>query len=182
LQASCDASFARAWQSISPPISACQAAGQVAGSDIGERTLGLKGDSGHFSDFHYDRSTTPEPATPPSSPMKLRLLERLNIDDRVCVEAFRTDNKEIASRVRSRTVPRATPATSGNWSAGRVKRSLAKTLDVATYRITVRVSASSDVSVAFWILPTAANDPSDTSRGCESLALGDAIYVWGIRT
>jgi hypothetical protein len=63
-----------------------------------------------------------------------------------------------------------------------------KALDQANHRITVRVSASSDVSVdaagsvAFWILPTAADDPADTVQGgWESLAPGDAIYVRGER-
>jgi hypothetical protein len=61
-----------------------------------------------------------------------------------------------------------------------------KALDPANHRITVRVSPSTDVSVdaagsvAIWILPTAANDPSHAvSGGWESLAIGDAIYVRG---
>src|ERR1017187_31924 len=63
-----------------------------------------------------------------------------------------------------------------------------KALDQANHRITVRVSASSDVtvdaagSVAFWILPTAADDPADTIHGgWESPAPGAAIYVRGER-
>ena len=87
-------------------------------------------------------------------------------------------------------MPRLTPETSGNWSAGRAKAlfGTVKALDPANHRITVRVSASSDVSVdaagsvAFWILPTAADDPADAVRGgWESLATGDAIYVRGER-
>ena len=50
--------FAQAWQSTNPPVAACQAAGQVAGWDIVAYTLSLKSDSGYYSDFHYDRSTT----------------------------------------------------------------------------------------------------------------------------
>jgi hypothetical protein len=50
--------FAQAWQSTTPPVAACQAAGQIAGWDIVEHTLSLKSDSGDYSDFHYDRSTT----------------------------------------------------------------------------------------------------------------------------
>ena len=50
--------FAQAWQSTTPPVAACQAAGQIAGWDIVGHTLSLKSDSGEYSDFHYDRSTT----------------------------------------------------------------------------------------------------------------------------
>ena len=38
--------------------------------------------------------------SPTFQPDELRLLEGLNIGDRLCVEAFRADKKEIASHVR----------------------------------------------------------------------------------
>ena len=182
--------FAQAWQSTNPPVAACQAAGQVAGWDIVAYTLSLKSDSGYYSDFHYDRSTTFRTADATFQPDELGLLEGLSIDDRVCVEAFRADNKQIASRVR---------VTYRSEIDARDKRELVrwqsealfgtvKALDPANHRITVRVSASTDVSVdaagsaAFWILPTSANGPSDSvSGGWESLALGDTIYVRGER-
>jgi len=182
--------FAQAWQSTTPPVAACQAAGQVAGWDIEEQTVSLKSDSGNYSDFHYDRSTTFRTADATFQLDELGLLERLNIDDRVCVEAFRADNKQIASRVRI------------TYRAGidaRDKRELVrwqseslfgvvKALDPANHRITVRVSASTDVSVdgagsvGFWILPATANNPSDVVSGSwDSVVLGEAIYVRGKR-
>ena len=79
--------FAQAWQTTTPPVAACQAAGQISGWDLLEHTLTLKSDSGHYSDFRYDDSTTftNGEATVPS--------EGLNIDDRLCVEAFRADKQ-----------------------------------------------------------------------------------------
>ena len=182
--------FALAWQSSTPPIPPCRAAGQVAGWDIEEQTLSLKNDSGDYSDFHYDRSTTFETADATFQPEEMGLLERLNIDDRVCVEAFRADNQQIASRVRvtyRAEIDARDKRELVRWQSEALFGAV-KALDPANHRITVRVSASTDVSVdaagsvAFWILPTAANDPSETvSGGWESLALGDAIYVRGER-
>lgn len=183
--------FALAWQSTTPPIPACQAAGQVAGWDIEDQTLSLKSDSGYYSDFHYDRSTTFSTADATFEPDELGLLERLNIDDRVCIEAFRADNKQIASRVRvtyRAEIDARDKRELVRWQSEALFGAV-KALDPANHRITVRVSASTDVSVdaagpaAFWILPTAANDPSDTvSGGWESLALGDGERVTGMPT
>jgi hypothetical protein len=182
--------LAQAWQSTTPPVAACQAVGQVAGWDIVAHTLSLKSDSGDYSDFHYDRSTTFTTADATFHPDELGLLEGLNIDDRLCVEAFRANSNQTADRVR---------VTLRDDIDARDRRELirwqsealfgtVKALDQANHRITVRVSASSDASidaagsVAFWILPVAAVEPSDTVRGgWESLALGDAVYVRGER-
>jgi len=182
--------FAQAWQTTTPPVAACQVAGQVAGWDILEHTLSLRSDSGHYSDFRYDGSTVFTNGDAILRPDQLGILETLNIDDRLCVEAFRADSNETADRVR---------VTLRDDIDARDKRELihwqseglfgtVKALDQANHRITVRVSASSDVSVdaagsvAFWILPAAADEPSDTVRGgWESLAPGDAIYVRGER-
>jgi hypothetical protein len=183
--------FAQAWQTTTPPVAPCQAAGQVAGWDILEHTLSLRSDSGHHSDFRYDGSTVFKNGGAILRPDQLGILEALNIDDRLCVEAFRADSNETADRVRV--------TLRGDIDA-RDKRELirwqseglfgtVKALDQANHRITVRASASSDVSVdaaagsvTFWILPAAADDPSDTVRGgWQSLAPGDAIYVRGER-
>jgi len=75
--------LAHAWQTAAPPAPKCQAAGQIFGWDLRENTISLKSDSGHYSEFHYDGSTTftnGEAAVPPQA---------LNLDDRLCVEAFR---------------------------------------------------------------------------------------------
>ena len=182
--------FAQAWQSTTPPVGACQAAGQIAGWGIVGHTLSLKSDSGDYSDFYYDRSTTFTTANATFQPDELGLLEGLNIDDRLCVEAFRADKKEIVSRVR--VTYRAEIDARGKrelvrWQSESLFGTV-KALDPANHRITVRASASSDVSVdaagsvTFWILPAAADEPSDTVRGgWESLAPGDAIYVRGER-
>jgi len=182
--------FAQAWQTTAPSVGGCQAAGQIAGWDLLDHTLTLKSDSSHYFDFRYDASTTFTTAGGTFRPDELGIPEGLSIDDRLCVEAFRADNKEIASRVR---------VTYRGEIDARDKRELirwqseglfgaVKALDQANHRITVRVSASSDVSVdaagsvTFWILPTAADDPADTVRGgWESLNPGDAIYVRGER-
>jgi hypothetical protein len=182
--------FAQAWQTTTPSAAACQAAGQVAGWDIVDHMLTLKSDSGHYSEFHYDGSTTFTTADATFRPDALGILEGLNIDDRLCVEAFRADNKEIASRVRM-TLRGEIDARDRRelirWQSEALFGTV-KALDQANHRITVHVSASSDVSVdaagsvAFWILPTAADDPADTVHGgWESLAPGDAIYVRGER-
>src|ERR1035438_9753508 len=182
--------LAQAWQSTTPPVAACQAAGRVAGWDIVAHTLSLKSDSGDHSDFHYDRSTTFTTAGSAFQPDELGLLEGLNIDDRLCVEAFRADKKEIASRVRVTYRAEIDARDKGElvrWQSESLFGTV-KALDPANHRITVRVSASSDVSidaagsVTFWILPAAADEPSDTVRGdWESLAPGDAVYVRGER-
>ena len=183
--------FAQAWQTTtSSSVAACQAAGQIAGWDVFEHTLTLKSDSSHYSDFRYDDSTAFTTAGATFRPDELGLLEGLNIDDRLCVEAFRADNKEIASRVRV-TLRGEIDARDRRelirWQSQALFGTV-KALDQANHRITVRVSASSDVSidaagsVAFWILPAAADDPADTVHGgWESLAPGDAIYVRGER-
>jgi len=182
--------FAQAWQTTTPPVAPCQAAGQVAGWDILEHTLSLKSDSGRYSDFRYDGSTVFTNGDAILRPDQMGIIGALNIDDRLCVEAFRADSNETADRIRV--------TLRGDIDA-RDKRELirwqseglfgtVKALDQANHRITVRVSASSDVtvdaagSVGFWILPAAAVEPSDTVRGgWESLATGDAIYVRGER-
>jgi hypothetical protein len=182
--------FAQAWQSTTPPVGACQAAGQIAGWDIVDHTLTLKSDSSHYSEFHYDGSTTFTTADATFRPAELGLLEGLNIDDRLCVEAFRANSNETASRVRvtyRAEIDARDKRELVRWQSESLFGAV-KALDQANHRITVRVSASSDVtvdaagSVAFWILPTAADDPADTIHGgWESIVPGDAIYVRGER-
>src|SRR5712691_5317060 len=87
--------FAQAWQTTTPSVAACQAAGQVARWDLMQHTLTLKSDSSHYSDFHYDSSTTFITAGGTFRPDELGIPEGLNIDDRLCVEAFRAENMEI---------------------------------------------------------------------------------------
>jgi hypothetical protein len=171
-------------QSGLPAASACQTAGQISGWDVLENTFTLKSDSGDYSDFRYDGSTTFTNGEASFRP------EELNIDDRLCVEAFRADTRKIASRVR---------VTSRVEIEARDKRELirwqseslfgtVKALDASNHTITVSVSASSDASVdvagsvAFWMVPPSAEDPADTIRGSlDRLVIGDAIYVRGER-
>src|SRR5450755_1348809 len=139
--------FAQAWQSTTPPVAACQAAGQIAGWDIVGHTLTLKSDSGDYSDFHYDGSTTFTAANATFQPDELGLLEGLNIDDRLCVEAFRADNKGMASRVRVTfrgEIDDRDKRELVRWQSGALFGTV-KALDQASHRITVRVSTSSDV-------------------------------------
>jgi|GEM_PF-2947969 hypothetical protein len=182
--------LAQAWQTATPPVAACQAAGQITGWDLLEHTFTLKSDSSRYSEFHYDGSTTFTAAGATFRPDELGIPEGLNIDDRLCVEAFRADNREIASRVQvtfRAEIDARDKRELVRWQSEALFGTV-KTLDSATHRITVTVPASSDVSVdaegsvAFWILPTAADDPADAVHGgWESLAPGDAIYVRGER-
>jgi hypothetical protein len=173
-----------------PLAPACRVAGQVAGWDLLAHTINLKSDSGNYSDFRYDGSTKFTTGDATLKPDELGMLEWLNIDDRLCVEAFQADAQQIASRVR---VTSRVEVDAGDrrellrWQAESLFGTV-KTLDPANHRITVSVPASPDVSVdaagsvAFWILPKAADDPVDTVRGSwESIAKGDAIYVRGER-
>jgi hypothetical protein len=180
--------LAQAWQTTTPPVSACRAAGQIAGWDVLEHTLTLKSDSSRYSELHYDGSTTFTTADATLRPDELGIPEGLNIDDRLCVEAFRADNNEIASRVR---------VTLRSEIDARDKRELVrwqseslfgtvKSLDAGNHKIIVSVSASPDISVdaaglvAIWILPAASDDPANVIGGSwETLAAGDAIYVRG---
>ena len=182
--------LAQAWQSAAPPAASCLAAGQVSGWDILDHTLSLKSDSGHYSNFRYDGSTVFTSGEAILRPDQLGIVEALNIDDRLCVESFRTDSQEMASRIRvtSRAeIDARDKRELIRWQAESLFGTI-KSLDRANHGITVSVSASSDVSVdaagsvTFWILPAAADEPSDTVRGgWESLAPGDAIYVRGER-
>src|ERR1700686_5640149 len=139
--------FAQAWQTATPPVATCQAAGQGAGWDILEHTISLKSDSGHYSDFRYDGSTVFTNGDAILRPNQLGMLEALNIDDRLCVEAFRAGSNQTADRVR---------VTLRGQIDARDRRELirwqseglfgtVKALDQANHRITVRASASSDV-------------------------------------
>jgi hypothetical protein len=182
--------FAQAWQTTTPSVAACQAAGQVAGWDLMQHTLTLKSDSNHYSDFRYDGSTTFTTAGGTFRSDELGILEGLNIDDRLCVEAFRTDNKETASHVRvtfRREIDARDRQELIRWQSESLFGTV-KALDQANHQITVGVSGVANVSVdaagsvAFWILPTAADDPAESVHGgWESLAPGDAVYVRGER-
>src|SRR5258708_7996553 len=70
--------FAQAWQTTTPSVAACQAAGQVAGWDLMQHTLTLKSDSNHYSDFRYDGSTTFTTAGGTFRPDELGMLAVLN--------------------------------------------------------------------------------------------------------
>jgi hypothetical protein len=182
--------LAQTSETTTPPAVPCRAAGQVAGWDVLAHTINLKSDSGNYFDFRYDGTTTFTSGDATLKPDELGLLEWLNIDDRLCVEAFGADGQKIASRVRvtSRAEIEARDRRELlRWQADSLFGTV-KTLDPANHRITVSVPASPDVSVnaagsvAFWVLPAAADDPADTVHGSwESLAAGEAIYVRGER-
>ena len=182
--------LAHAWQSPATSVPACQTAGQISGWDLLEDTLTVKSDSGHYSEFHYDGSTIFTDGDRIFHSDNLEIIEQLNIDDRLCVEVFRSDHPNIASRVRV-TLRAEIEARDKQelirWQSDNLF-GIVKSLDPGAHRITVTVSPSSEVSVdaagsvAFWKLPAAANNPSDVVRGgWESLATGDAIYVRGER-
>jgi hypothetical protein len=182
--------LAQAWQTAPATAPTCQAAGQVFGWDLMDRSLTLKSDSGQYSDFRYDDSTTFTNNGAILWPDALGILEALNIDDRLCVEAFRGDNRTMASRVRvtfRAEIDARDKRDLVRWQADSLFGTV-KSLDLPTHRIIVSVPTSSDVSVdatgsvALWIQPLAADDPADAVRGSlEKLSEGDAIYVRGDR-
>ena len=85
-----------AWHTATPPADVCQAVGQVSGWGIHERTFTLQSDSGHYSNYRYDDSTK---FTNGEVPIAQDVLD-LNIDDRLCVEAFSPGKQDVATRVR----------------------------------------------------------------------------------
>ncbi|MCU1233964.1 MAG: hypothetical protein JWP63_1931 [Candidatus Solibacter sp.] len=182
--------LAEAWQTTTPPVVACRAAGQLAGWDLLEHTITLKSDSGQYFEFHYNDSTTFATADATFRPDDIGILEGLNIDDRLCVEAFQADRQDTASRVRVTLrgeIDDRDKRELVRWQAESLFGTV-RAVDPINHRITVSVPNSSDVSVdaagsvAFWTLPAAADDPADAVRGnWESLAAGDAIYVRGER-
>jgi hypothetical protein len=153
---------------------------------MAEQTLSLKSDSGHYSDFRYDDSTTFINGDAVVTPEELNI----NVDDRLCVEAFRAGTQKIASRVRV-TLRSEIDARDRreliSWQGESVFGTV-RSWDASDHKITVSVSGSPDVSVdaagpvTFWILPTGSDDLADVIRGgWKTLVAGDAIYIRGER-
>jgi hypothetical protein len=176
-----------AWQTAAPPAAGCQAAGQVYGWDIHERTFTLQSDSGHYSDYRYDDSTK---FTNGEVPIKQDVLD-LNIDDRLCVEAFSPGKQDVASRVQvtfRSDIDAQDKRELVRWQSESVFGAV-KSWDARDRKMIVSVPSSGDVSVdaagplAFWILPTGADDAGDVIRGSwDTLVAGDPIYIRGERT
>jgi hypothetical protein len=174
--------FAQPGQTKAPLANRCQLAGQVFGWDVVGHQFTVKTDSGDYFEFRYDDSTifTRADATLPP--------EGLNIDDRVCVEAFRTNTWEIASRVRVTSRPEIEARDKRElvrWQNESVYGTV-KSWDPISRRITVSVAAAPDTSVeaaepaAFWMLPKTDNDLAGAIHGTwETLVVGDPIYVRG---
>jgi len=165
--------LAHAWQTAAPPAAGCQAAGQVFGWDLLEHTLSLKSDSGHYSDFRYNDSTIFINGEAILTPQELNI----NIDDRLCVEAFRTDKQEIASRVRvtlRSDIDAQDRRELVRWQSESLFGTV-KSWDARDHKISVSVSTLPDVSVdaagpiTFWSLPTG----SDESGRRHPRRLGD---------
>jgi hypothetical protein len=167
----------------------CRTAGQVFGWDVLGHTLTLKSDSGRYSDFRYDDRTTFTEGDASVRSDELGMIRSLNIDDRLCVEAFWVESPEVASRVRVTSRTEIDARDKGelvHWQGNSVFGTI-RSLDPAHHRITVS-GLSSEVSVdaagpvAFWIMPKAARAPAAALRGSwASLATGDNIYVHGDR-
>src|SRR5215467_5088449 len=133
--------LADAWQSTDA-LAPCQTAGQVSGWDPLGHTVTLKSDSGHYSDFHYDGSTTFTNGEAIFRPDDLGLLEGLNIDDRLCVETFRGEGPAVASRIRvtSRTETDARDKQDLiRWQAASLSGTVTS-LNPTNHRITVKAS------------------------------------------
>ncbi len=176
-----------AWQTATPPAAGCQAAGQVYGWDIHERTFTLQSDSGHYSDYRYDDSTK---FTNGEVPIKQDVLN-LNIDDRLCVEAFSPSKQDVATRVRvtfRSGIDAQDKRELVRWQSESVF-GVVKSWEARDRKIIVSVSGSGDVSVdaagplAFWIMPAGAEHAGDVIGGSwDTLVAGDPIYIRGERT
>lgn len=182
--------FASAWQTA-PPAPACKAAGQAFGWDPLAQTLTLKSDSGLYSDFRYDSATTFNEGTTSFRPDELGVLQSLNIDDRLCVQSFRSDAPDIASVIKVTARARIDAADEQEilrWQADSFS-GVIQAIDRAAHTMTVTVSPSSVVTVdtsgpvQYWNFPASAEDPADTVRSTgEALTPGQAVYVRGGRT
>lgn len=173
-----------AFQTDGPPAARCLAAGQISGGNTLEHTLSLKSDSGDYFDLHYDDSTV---FTDGKTALKL---EDLNLDDRICVEAFRDHSGALASRLlvtRRSEIDARDRQDLLEWERDSVFGTV-KSVDVDSHRIALRNADGSDVlidaggPVAFWTLPTDALDARDAVAGdWQKLTVGDEIYVRGAR-
>ena len=160
----------------------CLAVGQMAGWDILEHTLSLKGDSGDFFEMRYDDATA---FTDGKGALSARTL---NLDDRVCVQAFRGGPQSVASRVlvtRRSEIDDRDRQDLMAWERDGFFGAV-KSVDPSDHRITLRTPGGSDVLIdaggpmEFWILPPDALDPANAIAGDWSrLAVGDEIYVRG---
>jgi hypothetical protein len=168
-------------QTGAPAAAHCLAAGQMSGRDILKDTLSVKSDSGDYSDLHYDDSTvfTDGQATLSA--------EALNLDDRLCVEAFRKGNELVASRVlvtRRSQIDLRDRQDLLEWDRDSAF-GVVKSVDVDAHSIMLQTAGGSDVLVDVgaageWILPPHAVDPTDAIAGdWTKLAAGDEIYVRG---
>jgi hypothetical protein len=162
----------------------CFAVGQISGWDRFEHTITIKSDSGHYSDFIYDGVTVFNDGQRTVTP------EGLNVDDRICITAFRDRDNAIASRVlvtwRSQIEARDRQDLL-HWEQDSVFGTVAS-LDIDHRRIELRIPRGSDISIdiaeptAFRVLPAQADDLSDAVAGdWRQAAPGDELYVRGER-
>jgi hypothetical protein len=173
-----------AWQTDAPPAAPCLTVGQMSGSGTVEHSLSLKSDSGHYSNLRYDDSTVFSDGTATMS------AEDVNVDDRVCVQAFRDHIESVASRVlvvRRSQVDLRDRDDLLEWERESVFGTV-RSLDISNRRIALRTPGGSDVVIdaagptAFWILPAQALDPANVVPGdWKELTAGDELYVRGDR-
>src|SRR5205807_999248 len=144
----------------------------------------LQTDSGHYSDYRYDDSTK---FTNGEVPIAQDVLD-LNIDDRLCVEAFSPGKQDVATRVRvtfRSEIDAQDKRELVRWQSESVFGAV-KSWDARDRKIIVGVPSSGDVSVdaagplAFWIMPAGADDAGDVIPGSwDTLVAGDPVYIRG---
>ena len=171
-----------AWQPGASSTPPCLAAGQISGWDVLERSLSLKSDSGHYSDVSYDDSTVFTDGETTVSPVDL------NVDDRLCIQAFLDHSESVASRVlvtRRSEIDVRDRHDLLEWERDSVFGTV-KLVDINNRRIALQTPAGSQVvidaggPIAFWTLPAQAIDPADAVPGhWQELKAGDEIYVRG---
>jgi len=175
---------AYAWQTGAPAPTPCLAVGQMSGLDIAEGTITLKSDSGRYSDIHYDRSTIFSDGKAMLPPLDL------NVDDRVCVQAFADRPGGVTSHVlivRRSSIDARDKADLLAWERDSVFGTVTS-LDTGNRRLTLRTAGGSEVrvdaagQVALWTLPAGAIDAVDAVPGdWKQITSGDALYVRGDR-
>jgi hypothetical protein len=172
------------WQTGASPTASCLAVGQMSGWDIVEHTLSLKSDSGHYSDMRYDDATVFTDGNVPLASLDV------NVDDRICVQAFRDQPGGVASRVliiRRAQIDSRDKADLMEWERDSIFGTV-KALDADNGHIALRTPGGSELmidvasSTAFWILAAEAIDSVDVVPGnWKTLTVGDALYVRGDR-
>lgn len=162
----------------------CLVAGQMSTWDALDRVLTVKSDARDYFHLPYNDSAT-------FSDGKTTLEPRdLNLDDRLCVEAFSDQGQSVASRIlvtRRSEIDLRDRQDLLEWQRNGVFGTI-NSLDTTDARIVVRTPGGSEVMIdalgpiASWTLPAQTRNPADLiPTNWKKLTVGDEIYIRGDR-